>query len=261
GTQSKPLTYFAIQNCTFNGALTVAVETSNTARFLNTTFNGPVSLSGPGNTELYAITANANLTILSGVVSMGTSSMFASGTVVNVYSRFIANNYTHTFRNNFTLQNNSQFLIGFAQTYQGSISMGSGVTASFSGGAQTFTQPVSVGSGSTVTFTNTAATTLDDVTLAAGSTWRFSASSTSTVNGDFLTNGSCSAPVSVNSNTGSSQASVKFTSFSNPQYVNISNINNTGSALNMLYGIGTNNTNISIASARTLYWVGNSGSW
>ncbi|MDJ1506940.1 hypothetical protein, partial [Xanthocytophaga agilis] len=42
---------------------------------------------------------------------------------------------------------------------------------------------------------------------------------------------------------------------------NISNINNTGSALNMLYGIGTNNTNISIASARTLYWVGNSGSW
>ncbi|MDJ1486455.1 hypothetical protein QNI16_38665, partial [Cytophagaceae bacterium YF14B1] len=74
------------------------------------------------------------------------------------------------------------------------------------------------------------------------------------------TSGSCSLAVTLTSNTGA-QAAVKFSSFPDPEYVNVSNINNTGPLLTILYGVGSNNTNINISSARTLYWVGNSGSW
>ncbi|MDJ1479522.1 PA14 domain-containing protein [Cytophagaceae bacterium YF14B1] len=113
---------------------------------------------------------------------------------------------------------------------------------------------------SVVTFSNTGLATLNDVTLAAGSTWKFSAPGTTNANGDFTTSGSCSLAVTLTSNTGA-QAAVKFSSFPDPEYVNVSNINNTGLLLTILYGVGSNNTNINISSARTLYWVGNSGSW
>ncbi len=206
-------------------------------------------------------TFSGNVTV-SGIVTMGTGatanwtgiSKFNGPVTVNASPNISFDNATFFATNNINAKYNS-------------------ITTNINGGITNFKSGIlsitnlTTGSGATINSTNSSSS-ISNITMAAGSNINFSTSGTTNISGNFITNGTCLAPVGINSVAGPTQAKININLFPNISNVNISNIDNSGGApVTILSGVGGNNINIiikdgsSAASGRTLYWVGGTGNW
>ena len=257
--------FYNIENATFNGSFTLGGAFN--ANFSSSTINGNAFFSGQVGMRSVTMGSSATMSVAAGgnLEIAGNSCTFNTGSVVTVNgsATLSVTSGSHTFNNSFVLNTGSVSNISVGSTFGGNLTSGNSVTATFSGtGSNVFNGDITTGTANNITFSNSGINNYQNVTVGAGSNWRFSTGGTSTVAGSFTTNGTCAAPVNLNSNTGSSQATVTFGAFPNPTNVNVSYLAKTGSVLNILAGTGgNNNANITIPTGRTLFWVGNSGNW
>jgi PKD repeat protein len=154
-----------------------------------------------------------------------------------------------------------------------------GGTASISTSSTTFKDVVFTGAASvynlsgtfaSANFKNngtiTANTTFDTLFFSKSYTYILTYNTTQTIVNYFRANGSCSQPISIQSNTAGSQATIsKATGTVAATYINMKDLNATGGAI-FTAGFSTNisdNTGWAInpPGGQNLYWVGGTGNW
>ena len=231
---------------------------------------GPLVFTGNDPRTVTLATGDGTHTHSLGPVSLGNNVNFVvSGNAGKVYGGFTTGtNAECTFRGNSQFTGNV-LIDGRVDCLAGAnLSLGgvAPISAAFRGAADNTFQSVTVSDNSTVTLGNAGTNAFAAVTVNSGVQWKFSTGGTSTISGNFTVNAvPCGAPYAdLNSNTGTTQATVFFNGFPNRDHVNISNLNNTGLIINVLAGTGANNTRITFpspAGKRTLYWVGGTGNW
>jgi hypothetical protein len=231
---------------------------------------GPLVFTGNDPRTITLNTGDGTHTHSLGSVSVGNNANFVvNGNSAKAYGGLTTGtNAACTFRGSsqFTgtvlIDGRADFLAGAGLVLGGATP----VSATFRGAANNTFQTVTASDNSTVTFSNAGTNAFVGVTVNSGVRWKFSTGGTSTLSGNFTVNAvPCGAAYAeLNSNTGTTQATVLFNGFPNRDHVNISNLNNTGPIINVLAGTGSNNNRITFpspAGRRTLYWVGGTGNW
>jgi hypothetical protein len=224
---------------------------------------GPLVFTGNDPHTITLTTGDGTHTHLLGPVSVGNNANFVvSGNSAKVYGGFTTGTNTEcTFRGssqftgNVLIDGRVDFLAGASLVLGGAAP----VSATFRRAANNTFQTVTASDNSDVTFSNAGTNAFAGVTVNSGVQWKFSTGGTSAISGNFTVNAvPCGAAYAdLNSNTGTTQATVLFNGFPNRDHVNISNLNNTGPVINVLAGTGSNNSRITFpspAGRRTLYW-------
>ena len=255
-------------NNTYNGAINIhsAGGTANDVRFTGTTlFNNTfiARLASTTGTELQ-FAASEGTTTFNNTVSVNPN---------HAATDIIFNNAT-TFGASVVFGNNSNLVFQGTgnNTFAAGFTLGNTTTTTFQGTGSNSFATVTVNHSSNFTLNNTGNSSFAAVTLNSqsgpGVTWRFRSGGQASFTGDMIINAACTSPVNIQATTNGIQARA---SFANVQTFNnqvlVQDIDASAGAVINAYATpaptSPNNANVLYNAPvnRTLYWVGNTGSW